>query len=89
MTDNWTKLTAFVDKHKGELMLDYFEVVRLDGLVDIPDDDYCYVVLSEKGKHYISCVGHLFPLKGQLSDESYNEIERVFNLNIDRWLGED
>ena len=89
MDATWTKLTAFTDKHKGELMLNYFEVVRLDGLADIPDDDYCYVVSGEKGKHYISCVGRIFPLKGQLSDESYNEIERVFNLNIDRWLGED
>ena len=87
MTDsNWTKLTAFVEAHRGELVLNYFEVVRLDGLVDIPDDDYCFRVSGQDGNTLLSCVGRVFLLKDHLDKESYDEIERVFNLNIDQWI---
>ena len=83
---NWTKLTAFVDAHRGELVLNYFEVVRLDGLVDIPDDDYCFRISGQEGNTLLSCVGRVFLLKNNLDKESYAELERVFNLNIDQWI---
>ena len=88
MTDsNWTKLTAFVEAHRGELILNYFEVVRLDGLLDEPDDDYYFILSGKEGReNYLSCVGRLMLLKGFLADEDYNELERVFDLNIDQWI---
>lgn len=85
MSDNWTKLTAFVDKHRGELILGYFDLMRLDGLVDRPDDDYYFKVSGERGVKLLSCVGRVFLLKGFLPDDDYTELERAFNLNIDHW----
>ena len=85
MNDNWTQLSIFVDKHQGELVLNYFEVVRLDDLVDIPDD-YYFRVSGQEGNTLLSCVGRVFLLKNNLDKESYDEIERVFNLNIDQWI---
>ena len=87
MTDsNWTKLTAFVEAHRGELVLNYFEVVRLDGLIDIPDDDYYFRVSGQEGNTLLTCVGRVFLLKNNLDKESYAELERVFNLNIEQWI---
>ena len=86
MSDTWTELTAFVDKHKGELILNYFEVVRMDGLVDIPDDDYYFRISGQEGETLLSCVGRVFLLKDHLDKESYDELERVFNLNIENWI---
>ena len=83
---NWIKLTAFVEAHRGELVLNCFEVVRLDGLLDEPDDDYYYILSGKDGKHYSSCVGRPILLKGFLASEDYNKLERVFNLNIDQWI---
>ena len=88
MTDsNWTKLTAFVDAHRGELVLNYFDIVRLDGLLNEPDDDYYFILSGKEGReNYLSCVGRIFLLKNHLDKESYDELERVFNLNIDQWI---
>lgn len=86
MSDTWDKLTAFVEAHRGELVLNYFEVVRLDGLGDIPDDDYYFRLSGKDGATLLSCVGRMFLLKGFLPDGDYNELERVFNLSIEQWI---
>lgn len=83
---NWEILTTFVDKHCGELVLDSFEIVRLDGLHDEPDDDYYYLVSGRNGRVFVSCVGGLIPLKDYLPEDVYGKLEYVFNLNIDMWM---
>jgi hypothetical protein len=69
-------------KHTGELMLDYFEVVRFEGIDEDDDDFYYRVVSTTKGEYKTSCVGKLFPLKGFLPEEDYNSLEAVFNMNL-------
>ena len=81
------EILEFVEKHKGELVLDLHEVVKLVGFEDIENDDYYYVCLSLiKGKYLESCVGNLYPLKGVLPDNEYDELIRVFDLNIEQTL---
>lgn len=81
------EILEFVEKHKGELLLDSCEVVRLVGFEDVEDDDYYYVVHSlRSGKFLTSCVGALYPLKGVLPDKEYEELVRVFDLNIKQAL---
>jgi len=76
------EILEFIEKHKGELLLDFHEVVRLVGF-DEDEDDYYYVLHSlRSGKYLESCVGSLCPLKGFIPDKEYNELVRVFDLNI-------
>jgi hypothetical protein len=73
---------AFVETHKGELMLDYFDVVRLIGFDEDDDDCYYKVQAVKRGVYSTSCIGWLIPLKGVLPKEDYSDLERVFNLNV-------
>jgi hypothetical protein len=74
----------FIKQHTGELMLDYFEVVRFEGVVDEDEDDFYWRVLSTtRGIYRTSCVGKLIPLKGFLPEKDYNSLEAIFNLNIE------
>lgn len=82
--DSKPEILEFIEKHKGELLLDFHEVVRLVGFEDIEDDDYYYVLHSlRSGKYLESCVGSLCPLKGFLPDKEYDELVHVFDLNIE------
>ena len=69
-----------IKDYKGTLVLHYFEVVRL---VDVTEDqdDFYYVFNSKTGRTWVSCLLSCVPLKGTLSDEDYNELERVWKLN--------
>ena len=75
-----------VKKHLGELVLDLFKVVRLEGFYN-GEDDYYYIYRDidrefHKGQYYASCLGGFVPLKGKISRAQYRELVRVFNLNI-------
>jgi hypothetical protein len=72
----------FIKRHSGELMLNYFEVVRFEGVIDEDEYDLYYRVLSTRGVYRVSCVGKLIPLKGVLPEEDYNHLESVFNVNL-------
>ena len=74
---------TFVEEHKGELMLDYFDVVRLIGFDEDNDDCYYKVQAVKRGIYSTSCIGWLIPLKGVLPKEDYSDLERVFNLNVE------
>ena len=75
-----------VEEHLGELVLDSFEVVRLEGFAD-GEDDYYYIYRSidrgvNKGRYYSSCCMSFVPLKGKIKKAEYKNLVRVFNLNI-------
>jgi len=75
-----------VKKHLGKLVLDSFEVVRLEGFYD-GEDDYYYIFRSidrgiNKGRYYSSCCMSFVPLKGKITHAEYEGLVRVFNLNI-------
>jgi len=80
--DNYKRIIKEIRKHRGELVLDIFEVVRLEGFHE-DEDDYYYVFKSlYRGRFYSSCVGEFVPLKGRLSKKEYKELERVWELNV-------
>ena len=82
---NKKKFIEFVKGHDNELVLDYFDVVRLIGFAE-DDEDYYYIVKNvKKGEMWVSCVGWLFPLKNVLPDEHYDRLESTFKLNEDLW----
>lgn len=70
--DNAYLIQREVNKHRGELCLDYgFQLVKLLGWTDQYDDDYYYVVDSRSGIQLESCVGGFIWLKGKLSGFDY------------------
>ena len=70
-----------VRKHRGELVIDGFDIVRLTGF-QVGEDDYYYEMYSRKrGKYYTSCVGMFIPLSGYLEESAYRYLERTFILN--------
>ena len=83
--DNLTIIKDFVNKHRGELVLDTFDVVMLEGFEDVPDEDYYWIVTGEKGTYWTSCVSVLYPLKNVLPEEQYNRMLEIYNLNASRW----
>jgi hypothetical protein len=86
MDETLKYIKKFVKKHKGELVIDGFSIVMLEGYRDIPEDDYYWELFKIRtGRYLSSCVGGLIPLKGVLSDEDYNEIKRAFDLNKKFW----
>ena len=75
-----------VKKHLGELVLDLFKVVRLEGFYD-GADDYYYIYRDidrgmNKGRYYSTCCCSFVPLKGKIKKAEYKNLVRVFNLNI-------
>lgn len=76
-----TDLNKMVDEHRNELVLNYFEVVRLVDVIDGDDDYYWVFENSFSEKILSSCVGGFFILKDSLSEKDYSELVRVWNLN--------
>jgi hypothetical protein len=78
------RIQRFVDKHRNELMLEHFQVVRLLGWTDREDDDYYYVLLERVygiGNRVclLSCCGRPVPFK--LSVRERKRLEEVWYLN--------
>lgn len=75
------KAFDFIEKHRGEIMLDMFDIVRLEEIVDGEDDFYYVYRKVYKGVHYSSYVGSPILLKGQISDKEYKFLEEIFFRN--------
>lgn len=75
-------LLKFIEEHKGELLIDGMTVVRLIDFKTDEDDHYYDVQSLKQGRYWTSCVGRLIPLKGRISDEDYQSLEHLFNINI-------
>lgn len=74
-----------LEPHKDSLVLDGFEVVRLLDVVNGEDDYYWVYKSPTKGIYWSSCVGGWAPLKGHLLEKHYQDLERVWKLNEERW----
>lgn len=75
-----------VKRYLGKLVLNGFDVVRLEGFYD-GADDYYYIYRSidkrfNKGRYYSTCCCSFVPLKGRIKKVEYEDLVRVFNLNI-------
>ena len=75
------ELYDFIQEHRGELVLDFWEVVRLEEIVDGEDDLYYVYRPLRKEIHYSTCVGAPILLKGQISDKEYEHLEGMFLMN--------
>jgi hypothetical protein len=70
----------FYQKHKNELVLNLFDVVRLVGL-EMDDWDYYWVFNSRREIFWSSCVGSFIPLKNSMKDKDYRYLDQIFKMN--------
>jgi hypothetical protein len=76
------RISVFVNKHRNELMLDHFEIVRLLGWTKQYEEDYYYILdTRQKGIVLFSCVGCPIPLKRKISNFDYYHLEDIWYLN--------
>ena len=66
------------EKYIGTLVLDSFEVVRLDDVVEKPDDFY-YVYDSNPTNYFSSCVISFIPLIDEMCAETYKSLVAHWN----------
>ena len=77
------KFKKEVEKYKGQLVLDSFDVVMIEDFMSDNEDNY-YGFRTWTNKHYwSSCVGSFTPLKRRLSKKEYSRLLYQFNLNIE------
>lgn len=85
-----TKRNTEILNHRGELVIDNYNIVRLEDVEDGGDDYYwCYnkwvgwkgMDEQDEGKYQASCVGGHIRLKGFIPDEEYDRLVYVWNLN--------
>lgn len=81
------ELRKEMEPYKDTLVLNMFEVVKLEGVEYDPGDeewpdDLFWVYRQLDGKVlWSSCVGKWIPLKGKLNKKDYNNLERLWDLN--------
>jgi len=80
------EIMDFIRLHEGELVLDFFEVVRLIGFAEDEDDYYYIVNDTKRGEVWESCCMLLIPLKRVLPDEHYERLDNTFKYNEDFYV---
>lgn len=70
------------DKHRNEMVLDMFGVVKLLGWTDQFEDDFYYVVVDRYDVKLISCVGGFVWLKNKLNIWEYSRLQQTFEINF-------
>lgn len=72
-----------LEKYKNTLVATIdFKIVKLNDIVYIEEDDenYWQFILNDN-EILQSCALDWIPLKGKISDNDYNELVRIWNLN--------
>lgn len=85
-TSLYKELKEKAENYKGQIVLSYLEVYRLTGEIHDDGEDYYWgyeTLDSENPFIWSSCVGGFIPLKGRLTEEEYNSVERIFEMNFD------
>ena len=85
-TQMYKELKERAEKHKGQIVLAYLEAYRLTGEILDDGEDYYWGYETLDGENpfiWSSCVGDFIPLKERLTEEEYNHIEKIFNINFD------
>lgn len=88
MADNKTLIIEEYEQLKGQLVLSYFEVYRLIGIVD-DEEDYYWALYDGRKLHLSSCVGGVIPLKGRLAEKDYERLVMIAKLNHYDYMGMD
>lgn len=69
--------------HIGEFLLDGFEIVKLLGIEDHPDDDIFYLIQPfMKKPYYKSVLFGYITLKDKLSEKEYKALEYQWKINL-------
>jgi hypothetical protein len=75
------ELQKELEPYKNTLVIgDFYNVVRLVGVID-GEDDYYWVYDTIKGIVHASCVGGWVALKGFIPEKEYQRLVNVWNLN--------
>lgn len=70
------------NQYKDELVLYYFQIVRfVDVIYDENDDEFYYLLDKGNEMEKLSVVLEIYPMKGNINTETYNELKRIWNLN--------
>jgi hypothetical protein len=70
------------NQYKDELVLYYFQIVRfVDVIYDKNDDEFYYLLDKGNEMEKLSVVLEIYPMKGNINTETYNELKRIWNLN--------
>jgi hypothetical protein len=70
------------NQYKDELVLYYFQIVRfVDVIYDENDDEFYYLLDKGNEMEKLSVVLEIYPIKGNINTETYNELKRIWNLN--------
>jgi len=77
-TLEWFK--TMLEPFKNTLVIEQYRVVLLMDVID-GGDDYYWVVDDWGEITHVTCVGSWIGLKGVISDDDYERMKRVWNLN--------
>lgn len=75
------KILKRIEEHKGELVLDLFEVVKLVGFDEDKHDYYYRYFCLNRGHYRSTCVLGFVTLKGKVDDDDYKRLEAVWKSN--------
>ena len=78
MDNNRTLIIDEFDEHKGQFVINGFEIFRLIGIVD-DGDDYYWLYYDGRELTMSSCVGSFIPLKNKIDE--YDSLIRIAKLN--------
>lgn len=78
---NWELLLEEKRKYKDTLVLDCFDLVIFRDIIDWEDDYYYLYERLNWEKYESSAVIWFSPLKGRLSKEEYERLERLWDFN--------
>ena len=79
--DNAVLIQRDVNKHRNELGIEHFTVIRLLGWTDQYEDDYFWVVQDENEIKLHSCCGGFVWLKNKLNGFNYYQMLNWWGLN--------
>ena len=74
-----------IEQYRNTLVLNMFEVCRLEGF-DEDEEDYYYVLRNVRGGFtFLSCVGGFIPLYKKIDEKDYDHLEMWFQMNCDTY----
>lgn len=77
---NKERILEKFEKHKGEIILSFFQCFRLIG-VGQDEMDYYWIYFDGSKLIWDSCVGGFMVLKGKIDDKDYEEMKRLCEFN--------
>jgi hypothetical protein len=77
------KFKKRVEKYKGQLVLDSFNVAKIEDFMEDDEDNWYGFRTWDNKFYWSSCVGSFTPLKNKLSNKEYTKLLYHFNLNIE------